>query len=70
MSQQLLSKLLANLPPINAEQGDFGKTLESNLVETQLLRLATVSLDQETQVLRTILDSLGKIPKRGQPSKP
>jgi hypothetical protein len=70
MSYELNIKLLAQLPPIDVKEGDFGKTLEDNPLERQLFRLAAVSLDQETEGLRAILDALGKTPKRKKSSTP
>jgi hypothetical protein len=62
MSDELTAKLLAKLPPIHPEPAAFGKTQQSHAMETQLGRLAGLSMDEETEKLREILQTVGKVP--------
>jgi hypothetical protein len=62
MSEDLPGELLATLPPIAAKPGEIGSGLDANLIEAQLLRLAGVSLDEETEKLRALLDALKRLP--------
>jgi len=70
MPHEFASELLAKLPPIKLETADFGSARQSNQMETELARLASLSMDAETEILHEIFITLGKAPVRFVRSTP
>ena len=60
MPDELNARLLAKLPEIKLESVDFITGPQSHAIETQLLKLAALPMDQEIEILREILRILGK----------
>jgi len=62
-SDELAGKLLVKLPPKQLEpaEADFGKAPQTNTIEAHLLRLSTLSMEEETAGLSEVLHTLGKV---------
>ena len=54
-------KLLTELPLIELEKKDMAESIKDTPLESQLLSLAEVSIDKETELLRQLLIHLGKL---------
>ncbi len=54
-------KLLTELPLIELEKKDMANSIKDTPLESQLLSLAEVSIDRETELLRQLLIRLGKL---------
>lgn len=53
--------LLRRLNTLQAEKQQVSEQLKNLLLETQLLALADISIERETEELREILSRLGKL---------
>ena len=60
MAKDLADELLNHLPPVASDPGQLGNGPDTNLLETHLLKLAGITLNEETEKLRELLDALKK----------
>ncbi len=56
-----MGELLASLPEIEIKKENSGSKLEEIPLETQLLSLADVTLEKETDVLKAVLSAAKKL---------
>ncbi len=54
------AELLGQLPPIDIQKEKLPPKLEDNSLETQLLTLADISLERETEVLKDLIAAAKK----------
>lgn len=55
-----LSEYLAELPEIKLEKKDISQRLQDTPLEKQLLALADISIERETELVREIINLLKK----------
>ncbi|HQF88247.1 MAG TPA: hypothetical protein PLN26_13520 [Acidobacteriota bacterium] len=56
-----MGELLSRLDPVAIEKEKLSPKLEDSPLENQLLKMADVTLEQETGVLQDVLKTMGKL---------
>ncbi|NLI46298.1 MAG: hypothetical protein GX414_04245 [Acidobacteria bacterium] len=56
-----MGELLSRLDPVAIEKEKLSPKLEDSPLENQLLKMADVTLEQETGVLQDVLKAMGKL---------